>query len=172
MRVNEIQATHLVNTQINVILAGADNQGAVSASSRVGAEKTESDENISPKSLSILVVDDDNSITKFLKGILLTKSEDLQVYESNDGFDAGIKLRELLPDIVFVDLMMPGLGGLELCESIKSTPELSHIRVIAMTGYSSDESINQVLAAGAEACLSKPFQSDEMFKLLGLIEPD
>ena len=171
MRVNEIQATHLVNTEINVILAGADQHGAVPASPRVGTEKT-SDENMSPKSLSILVVDDDNSITKFLKGILLTKSGDLQVYESNDGFDAGIKLREFLPDIVFVDLMMPGLGGLELCESIKSTPELSHIRVIAMTGYSSDENISQILAAGAEACLSKPFQSDEMFKLLGLIESD
>ena len=139
--------------------------------SRIAEKSRKSNKDSPQKKLSILIVDDDSQLTRFLDALLNESFDDVDILIANDGFDAGIKLREFSPDVILIDLMMPGLGGIEVCENIKSIPDLSHIKVIAMTGYPSSENVEQILAAGAEACLTKPFQSSELFDLLGLISP-
>ena len=71
------------------------------------------------------------------------------------------------PDVVLLDVMMPGIDGIEVCRSLKSDPETAHIRVVAMTGYHSPELENKMLAAGAEVLLRKPFSSDEVLTQCG-----
>ena len=134
-----------------------------------GSEQSNID--VSDKKLSVLIVDDDKGVSGFLSALITETFDGANVTEAHDGFEAGIKIRECEPDLVLVDLMMPGLGGFELCENIKSSPDTSHIRVIAMTGYPLEEDISQIMAAGAEACLTEPFESKDLFSLLGMIVP-
>ena len=73
-----------------------------------------------------------------------------------------MKVAESRPDIILLDIMMPGLNGIEVCNRIKSDPRTRQARVIAMTGHFSDEIQRDVLAAGAETLLKKPFTTNEL----------
>lgn len=118
--------------------------------------------------LSVLIVDDDIQFTNYLNKLLNIFDEKVDVDVANDGFGAGLKIREREPDVVLLDLMMPGLDGFTVCQRIKSNSITSDIRVIAMTGYPSAENVEKILLAGAEVCLPKPVDKDELLQLLGL----
>ncbi len=118
--------------------------------------------------LKILIVDDDKDICDYLSIILNTAEQDIMVEISRDGFDAGTRLRTFFPDIVLLDLMMPGLDGFRVCKSIKQEHGEEHVRVIAITGNKSDENVQKILQAGAEGCLEKPINKTTLFKVLGL----
>ena len=113
----------------------------------------------------ILVVDDDTSFLGFLRE-LLSGEEDFIIETSHDGFDAGLKIPQFLPHAVLLDLMMNGLDGFSVCERIKSDSRTRHIRVIAMTGMPTPQSRARILAAGAEVCLTKPLDADELVSLI------
>ena len=122
--------------------------------------------------LSVLIVDDDIQFTNYLTKLLNKFPEKVDVEVANDGFGAGLKVREQEPDVVLLDLMMPGLDGFTVCQRIKSNSITSEIRVIAMTGYPSAENVEKILAAGAEVCLPKPIDKNELLQLLGLDSSD
>lgn len=118
----------------------------------------------------VLIIDDDKQFSGYLLKLLGKYSEQFDVYVANDCFDAGIKVAEFQPDIVLLDLMMPGLDGFQVCQRLMSSKYGKSIRVIAMTGYPTLENIEQILAAGAEACLCKPIDSERLLKLLGVLQ--
>jgi CheY-like chemotaxis protein len=70
-----------------------------------------------------------------------------------------------------LDLMMPGMDGFEVCRRLRERPTLNHIRIVAITGFANAENVERVLAAGADACLPKPLDSDRLVAELGLVEP-
>jgi len=117
---------------------------------------------------SILIVDDDIQFTNYLNKLLSKFPTQVEVAVANDGFSAGLKIREQEPDVVLLDIMMPGLDGFTVCQRIKSNSITSETRVIAMTGYPSADNVEKILAAGAEACLPKPVDKDELLQLLGI----
>lgn len=118
--------------------------------------------------LRVLIVDDDQQFSGYLEK-LLGKYHDLLIIETaSDGFDAGIKVRDFQPEVVLLDLMMPGLDGYQVCERLMSSPNGESIRVIAMTGYPTTENIRHILAAGAEVCLPKPIDRDRLFEFIGI----
>lgn len=116
----------------------------------------------------ILVVDDNRSFARYLADLLATLSEPVSVATAHDGFDAGRKTLLFEPDIVLLDLKMPGLDGFTVCQQIKDDPATENIRVIAMTGYFTPENEAKIIAAGAEACLAKPFDKNELFGAMGM----
>ena len=116
----------------------------------------------------ILVVDDSPPFTEYLAKLLKKLPYPVDVTIAHDGFDAGRKVAALVPDVVLMDIKMPGMDGYAVCEQLKSDPRTRHIRVIAMTGYYTPESAKRVMAAGAEACLSKPFDNQVLLELIGL----
>lgn len=118
--------------------------------------------------LKVLIVDDDRAVLGFLKELLEGGTHPVVVETATDGFEAGRKVQTFLPDIVLLDLMMPDIKGDEVCRQIKQTPGLSPVRVIVMSGYLSAENEAQLLAAGAEACLSKPIDTVRLYKVMGL----
>lgn len=118
--------------------------------------------------LRILIVDDDSSFAGFLKELLEDDSQQAIVDIAGDGFEAGRKVLSFLPDVVLLDLMMPGLRGTDVCRQIKQLPGRSDVRVIAMSGYLTPESEAELLTAGAERCLTKPIDTEHLLKLLGL----
>jgi excisionase family DNA binding protein len=120
--------------------------------------------------LRVLIVDDDRAVVGFLKELL--EGEDdahpVLVEAAHDGFEAGRKIHTFLPNVVLLDLMMPGIKGTDVCRQIKQLPGHADVRVIAMTGYLSSENETELLAAGAECCLAKPLDTTRLLSLLGL----
>jgi len=118
--------------------------------------------------LRVLIVDDDEQYSRYLVKLLEGFPEQVVIDTANDGFVAGLKIREFKPHIILLDLMMPGLNGFDVCCLLKAGPNTKAIRVIAMTGYPSLENVEKILAAGAEACLSKPVDAQVLLEHLGL----
>jgi excisionase family DNA binding protein len=114
----------------------------------------------------LLVVDDDPQIARLLAEIL-DAHEGLTIETALDGFEAGIKVQQFNPDLVLIDLMMPGLDGFEVCRRLKADPVTRGIRLIAMTGLPSAEDTERALAAGAERCFAKPFDTPALFEIFG-----
>lgn len=118
--------------------------------------------------LQIMIVDDDPFVSAILQDFLSGLVTPIAVEVANDGFAAGRKLASFMPDIVLLDLMMPGMNGFEVCRQIKNDPATAQIRVIAMTGYPTEENVRQIVSAGAEACLTKPVDHGELLAVLNL----
>lgn len=120
--------------------------------------------------LKVLIVDDDRAVVGFLRELLEGEEHPVVVETAYDGFDAGRKVHVFSPDIVLLDLMMPGIRGTEVCRQIKQIPGLASVRVIAMSGYLSPENEAELLAAGAECCIAKPIDTMRLLKLIGLAD--
>jgi excisionase family DNA binding protein len=114
----------------------------------------------------ILVVEDDQQFAAFVVEVLRTIDSSAEIIIACDGFDAGRKIQSFVPDIVLLDLMLPGIDGFSLCNNLKSDPLTQRIRVIAMSGYAKEQNIERILSAGAETCLEKPFSRADILKAL------
>ncbi len=97
---------------------------------QMGLSDNHYDQSTKPK---ILIVDDDVKIQKLIHRIL--SKENYQTAIAIDGFDAGNKLNTFKPDLLILDLFMPGLNGIEVCRRVKSDLATSNIKIIAMTGF-------------------------------------
>jgi len=104
----------------------------------------------------VLVVDDEPSIRELLAEHLSTRTSPYEVSTAADGFEAGRLVATFRPDVVLLDLRMPGVDGFQICRTIKADPESSSTVVIAMTGYYSPETEARVLECGAVRCFAKP----------------
>jgi len=115
----------------------------------------------------VLVVDDDRQFNKFLCELLRTEQPQLDIATAYDGYDAGSMVARHGPSLVLLDIMMPGLDGVEVCRRIKADEATRDIRIVAMTGHYSDALETRVLAVGAERLLQKPFGIEELFEACG-----
>ncbi|MCE5277135.1 MAG: response regulator [Planctomycetaceae bacterium] len=112
----------------------------------------------------VLIVDDEPAITQLLAGTIKEAFQEFEVIEANDGFRAGQLVATLAPEVVLLDLKMPGVDGYDVCRIIKSNDQTRHARVIAMTAYPSEENVQQITDCGAEVCLEKPLDMDLLLK--------
>jgi CheY-like chemotaxis protein len=112
----------------------------------------------------ILIVDDEPSITQLIAKAVKAALPDCEVIEAHDGFRAGTITATLKPDVVVLDLRMPGMDGYEVCRQIKSQQATRRAEVVAMTAYPSPESERQILQCGARVCLSKPLDMEALLK--------
>lgn len=117
--------------------------------------------------LKILIVDDDVQLSRYLVELLSNLPKQPVTETANDGFDAGTKVLTFQPDLMLLDLMMPDLNGFEVCRFIKQNPETKNIRIIAMTGYHSQENVDAITHAGAEECIAKPINSRGLLDAIG-----
>jgi excisionase family DNA binding protein len=106
----------------------------------------------------ILVVDDEASIREILAEHLTTRGTPFEVLTAPDGFEAGRLMATFRPDVVLLDLRMPGLDGFQVCRTIKADPDSSSTIVVAMTGYFSPETESRILECGAVRCFAKPVE--------------
>lgn len=118
--------------------------------------------------MRILIVDDDQQFSDYLKEMLTLASAEVKVEIAYDGFEAGQKIETFQPNVVLLDLMMPGLDGYEVCHRIKEDPRTKSIRIIAMTGYPTEENKEHIISEGAEVCLAKPLNREQLLDILGL----
>ena len=115
----------------------------------------------------LLIVDDNRELNAYLVALFGAHVPDLQISSAYDGFDAGRQVQAHKPTVVLLDIMMPGIDGIEVCRSLKDDHETAGIRVVAMTGYYTPELEKKILAAGAQVLLKKPFSSEEVLRECG-----
>lgn len=132
----------------------------VSQSARTLSKSTQS-----PK---ILIVDDDSAMIRVLSRRL---GEEFTVESARDGYEAGLKAGRFCPDLVLLDVMMPGLSGFDVCRNLRSDDELNHAAIVVISGFDSPEFRNQALLAGANAFLAKPLNFEHLHKLVGRMIP-
>lgn len=104
---------------------------------------------------TLLVVDDDDMQRKLVATML--KGENFTLLFAVGGMDALALLRKMRPDVILMDIEMPGLDGLETTRRLKSIPSLVNVPVVMMTGHSEGNVVIDSLAAGASAFVVKPF---------------
>jgi excisionase family DNA binding protein len=110
----------------------------------------------------ILIVDDDRVIQELLVEMLA--SEDYQIEVASDGFEAGIKILQFKPDLMILDLFMPGMDGFEVCKQIKGNSNTSQIKILAYTGYDTRENKDRIMRAGADGYMAKPMGRSILLK--------
>jgi CheY-like chemotaxis protein len=111
----------------------------------------------------ILVVDDDLDIRSLLR--LVFSSEGYTVLLAENGED-GIRLaRTERPDVIFLDLLMSGLSGLEVCKILKNNPVTEDIPVVVVTAYSRKSDIQLIKQSGADWFVKKPFENKQLLEL-------
>ncbi len=116
----------------------------------------------------ILVVDDEPAVATMIAHAIRDAHPEYEVLEANDGFQAGTLVATRKPEVVLLDLRMPGINGFDVCRQIKSQEETRSTHVIAMTAYPLQENTDRILACGARTCLTKPLEIDKM--LAGVAE--
>ncbi|MFC1699267.1 PleD family two-component system response regulator [Candidatus Omnitrophota bacterium] len=109
----------------------------------------------------ILIIDDEKEFVKMVQYRL--EANGYQVLTANDG-ERGLELAKKNPDLILLDVMMPTLSGIEVCQLLKEDPQLKDIPVIFLTAKRTKEDQLKGLTAGAEEYIAKPFYSDELLE--------
>lgn len=105
----------------------------------------------------ILIVDDDKALREMLK--LTFSREKHMLLEAEDGEQAIEVAERELPDIILLDVMMPGMDGYQVCYKIKTTPALSKCIVVMLTARDQQNDMKRGVGAGADYYITKPFST-------------
>lgn len=109
---------------------------------------------------SVLVVEDEDNIAMALE-FLLTREGYAHARIAN-GAEALGRIREMHPDLVLLDIMLPEISGYEICQSVRLDPSLADVRILMMTARGSAIERRKGLALGADGFISKPFELKEL----------
>jgi DNA-binding response OmpR family regulator len=109
---------------------------------------------------TVVIADDDLEILTMVRTLL--RRRDVKLVEASDGEEAMRLIRENEPDLVVLDVMMPGMSGWEICKTIREDADLSETGVIMLTGIG--ERLNEMTSPlyGADAYLDKPFELTDL----------
>jgi two-component system CheB/CheR fusion protein len=118
-----------------------------------------------PRASRILVVED-NADSRDMLCVLLV-SAGFECETASNGLDALERLETLRPDVVILDVGLPGIDGFEVARRIRAHPSLGGVRLVAVTGYGQDADRAATRKAGFDAHLVKPVQADLLLGLLG-----
>ncbi len=115
----------------------------------------------------VLIVDDEFAGRETLQSIL--EGEGYQLEMAENGPQAIEKAKYFLPDVILLDVMMPGMTGFEVCRRIRNDPQVAEIPIIILTALDDRDSLLEALKAGADDFISKPFDRYELrARLVGI----
>jgi excisionase family DNA binding protein len=129
-------------------------------------QKTQSFSVAEPTSKQILVVEDDETVRDVLVRSIQETFPALEVNYAVDGYGAGRQLSRHVPQLVFLDLLMPGLDGFHVLRDIRSDSRLRNCHVIVVTGYHTRENGEEAMRTGADMVLTKPIQLKVIHKIV------
>lgn len=121
-------------------------------------------EPVSPPRSTILLVDDEESMRRILERRL--EMWGYAVVTATNGLEALQAAQTHRPDLILLDIMMPGMNGVEACRRLKGMPETQKVPVIFVTAKASQLTQEDVRAAGASGMLGKPYESAELLGML------
>ena len=109
----------------------------------------------------ILIVDDDEELVELLSDVF-EKDARFDVRTANNGFDAGMLVKEYRPDLVVLDVMLPDINGKEVCQRVRSDKSLEQVKIICISGMVEQDKVAELRAAGADDFMHKPFNVERL----------
>ncbi len=116
---------------------------------------------------TILVADDDPTILRIVQMVLVKQG--LTVLTAGDGDEAFQKALTDKPDVILIDIRMPGMNGLELCSKLKATATTAHIPVGFLTAERDIETFKQAQELGGMLYITKPFKPERLVDTIGML---
>ena len=115
--------------------------------------------------LTILIADDEAHVVELVRVTL--EDDRVRVVDAPDGATALLLATELEPELIFLDVNLPDLSGLDVCRRLRREPRLAGARIVMLTAAAQQDDITRGLAAGASQYLTKPFSP---VRLLTMVE--
>jgi excisionase family DNA binding protein len=114
----------------------------------------------------VLVVDDDPEIVELFVDVL-ERDGRFEVKTASTGYDAGMITQEFNPDLIILDYMLPDVNGNVVCQTIRAKPEFEQTKIIIVSGVVNQDEINDLLKAGANEFVKKPFNIEKIIERIG-----
>ncbi|CUT02783.1 Response regulator receiver domain-containing protein [Candidatus Kryptobacter tengchongensis] len=112
----------------------------------------------------ILIVDDDITVQRLLEFVL--RRFDVDVLIADNGDDAIDIIKKEKPDLIFLDVMMPGRNGIEVCREIRKEPELKGSYIVMLTAKGEEAEVKDMFDSGADEYVPKPFSPSEIAEIV------
>ncbi len=115
----------------------------------------------------ILVIDDEPEITEIVETFLAEAG--YQVAVENSPENAVDKARKFKPDIVLLDIMMPGIDGYNICEELKADSEFAQTPIIFLTGKDRSDDMGRSFRSGGDMFIKKPFSCERLLEIVNIV---
>jgi excisionase family DNA binding protein len=118
----------------------------------------------------VLLVDDDKELVELMTKVLEEDGR-FEVRVAENGFDAGMMVKEYRPDLIVLDVMLPDINGKEVCHRVRSDASLEDVRILCISGMIEEDKVQELRLSGADDFLHKPFDIEELIdRMCGLLE--
>ncbi|MBR4833156.1 MAG: response regulator [Thermoguttaceae bacterium] len=118
----------------------------------------------------VLVVDDDRDLVELLVDVL-ERDGRFETRAVNNGFEAGMMVKEYRPDLIVLDVMLPDINGKDVCVRVRNDKSLEAVKIICVSGMVEEDKIEELRRAGANDFLAKPFETERLIeRLCALLE--
>lgn len=124
---------------------------------------------LSSAGVKVLIVDEDSSVVNIVTRFLERSQSNFLIHAASDAFEAGYQVATFRPDIVFLQLALPGVDGLDVCRRLKAMSELASSHLIALLGPDDMGLADYAMERGASVSLRKPFSPDDLRRALAKV---
>ena len=111
----------------------------------------------------LLIVDDDVELVELMVDVFARDGR-FEIKSANNGFGAGMLVKEFRPDLVILDVMLPDINGKEVCQRVRNDPSMKAVKIICISGMVEQDKIADLRAAGADDFMNKPFSVDVLLE--------
>ena len=115
-----------------------------------------------------LIVDDEEELVELIRDALEADGR-FEIRVANNGFDAGMMVKEYHPDIIVLDVMLPDINGKEVCQRVRSDSNLDDVKIICISGMVEQDKIEDLKASGANEFVQKPFEVEQLVDRICLL---
>lgn len=109
----------------------------------------------------VLLVDDDAELVELISDVL-ERDGRFEVRTVNNGFDAGMMVKEYHPDLIVLDVMLPDINGKEVCQRVRSDKTMDDVKIICISGMVEEDKISELRVSGADDFMHKPFEVEKL----------
>ncbi len=118
----------------------------------------------------VLVVDDDRDLVELLVDVL-ERDGRFETRSVNNGFEAGMTVKDYRPDLIILDVMLPDINGKDVCLRVRNDKSLEAVKIICVSGMVEEDKIEELHRAGANEFLAKPFETERLIeRICALLE--
>ena len=115
-----------------------------------------------------LIVDDDEELVELIRDALEADGR-FEIRVANNGFDAGMMVREYHPDVIVLDVMLPDINGKEVCQRVRSDNALDDVKIICISGMVEQDKVEDLKASGANEFMQKPFEVENLIERICML---
>lgn len=113
--------------------------------------------------IRVLVVDDEPDVVELLQDALNSDGR-FDVAVARSGYSAGVATQQFQPDVVLLDYMLPDINGNVVCKTIRENPDFQHMKILIISGMVNPAEVDQLMAAGADDFIKKPFNIEKVIE--------